>query len=214
MSDLMLDVDQAGELKAAFRRGNWTNAQIKRFCQDDFSTQVREVIEGNATIVRSPLLQLVGSITCAPTAFPFSVSEHFVCGTGPDTEVKVSYLGDKFRAWFLAKTEEPKGETVLRYATLRKSSVDAPIITELGGEEKAETSLCEMFFLMEQQKHGEDGILLTNGYANIFYIKDQTGVLRTVSVYWDDGGWGVDAGSTEDPITWYDGRQVFSRNSC
>ena len=30
MSDLMLDVDQAGELKAAFRRGDWTKTEIKR----------------------------------------------------------------------------------------------------------------------------------------------------------------------------------------
>ena len=29
MSDLMLDVDQAGELKAAFRRGDWTKTEVK-----------------------------------------------------------------------------------------------------------------------------------------------------------------------------------------
>ena len=50
MSDLMLDVDQAGELKAAFRRGNWTNAEIKRACEGDFLARVREVLLGRAEI--------------------------------------------------------------------------------------------------------------------------------------------------------------------
>lgn len=45
MSDLMLDVDQAGELKAAFRRGDWTNAEIKRLC------------EGNSRLALSPRQQ-------------------------------------------------------------------------------------------------------------------------------------------------------------
>ncbi|MBI4092896.1 MAG: hypothetical protein HY420_03145 [Candidatus Kerfeldbacteria bacterium] len=51
MSDLMLDVDQAGELKAAFRRGDWTNAEIKRLSEGDVLSQVRRVIQGSAVIV-------------------------------------------------------------------------------------------------------------------------------------------------------------------
>ncbi len=51
MSDLMLDVDQAGELKAAFRRGDWTNAEIKRACEGNFLAQVRKVLLGQAQIV-------------------------------------------------------------------------------------------------------------------------------------------------------------------
>ena len=51
MSDLMLDVDQAGELKAAFRRGNWTNQEIKRLCEGDTLAQFRQVFLGNAAIV-------------------------------------------------------------------------------------------------------------------------------------------------------------------
>lgn len=50
MSDLMLDVDQAGELKAAFRRGNWTNADIKRACEGDLMARFRDVVRGYAQI--------------------------------------------------------------------------------------------------------------------------------------------------------------------
>jgi hypothetical protein len=51
MSDLMLDVDQASELKAAFRRGDWTNSEIKRASEGNFLAQVRKVLLGQAEIV-------------------------------------------------------------------------------------------------------------------------------------------------------------------
>jgi len=52
MSDLKLDVDQAGELKAAFRReGPWTNEEIKMLCErKGFLSQVREALLGRAEI--------------------------------------------------------------------------------------------------------------------------------------------------------------------
>lgn len=50
MSDLMLDVDQAGELKAAFRRGGWNNKEIKQLCESDVLADVRKVILGHASI--------------------------------------------------------------------------------------------------------------------------------------------------------------------
>lgn len=52
MSDLMLDVDQAGEIKAAFRRGGWTNAEIRKACEGEFIAQVRDVLLGRAEIRR------------------------------------------------------------------------------------------------------------------------------------------------------------------
>jgi hypothetical protein len=70
-----------------------------------------------------------------------------------------------------------------------------------------------MFSLMEKQGKGEEGVLLNSGYANIFYINDYAGVLRAVRVSWDGDGWGVYASSVEDPHGWFDGYQVFSRNS-
>lgn len=50
MSNLMLDVDQAGELKAAFRRGKWTNGEIKQACQGNFLSEVRQVVLGRMVI--------------------------------------------------------------------------------------------------------------------------------------------------------------------
>lgn len=42
MSELMLDVGQANELKLALRRGGWNNADIKMFCEN--STAVSQVL--------------------------------------------------------------------------------------------------------------------------------------------------------------------------
>lgn len=160
------------------------------------------------------LLEPVGTVTISATAGRFVARDKFVINTSASAKVKISYLGDNFKSWFLegdGKIEELIGEQTLRYAKLRKSSVDGPIISELGGETKAETALAEMFSLMKEQANGEAGILLNNGYANIFYVHDLSGVLRTVDVFWYGDGWYVFASAVENPFRWDDGSQVFSR---
>lgn len=162
------------------------------------------------------ILEFIGTTVIPATTAQFVAKGKFVRNTGHKAKVKISYLGDNFTEWFLSgdsKTEDPISEQTLCSAKLKKSSVDAPIIAELGGEAKAETALTEVFSLMEKQPNGENGALLTNGYANIFYVRDQHGVLRAVRVGWDDGGWDVRAGSVEIPDMWHDGSRVFSRNS-
>lgn len=156
------------------------------------------------------LLEPVGTITVPATTSKFVAREKFVRDTGRKAKVKIIFLGGNFSSWFLDKTEDPMVEQALRYHKLRKSSVDRPIIAELG--DKAETTLAEMFSLMEMQKNGESGVLLNNGWANIFYVKDINEVLRTVLVYWDDDGWDVRARGVGDPGAWSGGFRVFSRN--
>ena len=162
----------------------------------------------------SSILELVSTVVVNATNSKFVAKERFVLDTSRKAKVKISLFGDNFIKWFLSgdgKTEEPISEQTLRYHKLRKSSEDGPIITELGGEAKAETTLSEMFSLMEKQEDGESGPLLNNGWWNIFYIRDQDGVLRAVDVRWDDGGWRVRADSVESPRRWAVGFQVFSR---
>ena len=158
------------------------------------------------------LLDFVGTSTIPARTEKFIARDHFIIDTTEKAKVKISYLGDSFKTNFLGKVEEPIVETVMRFGKLLKSSVDNPIINELGGEEKAESALAEMFSLMEMQPNGEDGVLLTNGYLNIFYTRNGAGVLWAVRCSWHVGGWSVVANSVGAPGEWYDGRQVFSRN--
>ena len=196
--------------------GSQWEEEFKRFLRKEPCWSNGEVAQAPAPKPRTDLLELVSTIVIPATTGKLVAKEKFVINTKRNAPVKISYLGDNFKAWFLngdGKTEDPISEQTLRYAKLRKASMDGPIIEELGGEAKAETTLSEMFSLMEKQKRGEDGVLLNNGWANIFYIKDSAGVLRMVRVRWDVDGWNVGADSVEDPCRWGDGRQVFSRNS-
>jgi hypothetical protein len=198
-----------GQMEAAINRmGGWEAFQ--GFLRGEFE------LTPIAKAVATAMLTLVGTVIVPATTEKFVAKEKFVRDTGRKAKVKISYLGGNFISWFLngdGKTEDSIKEQTLHYYKLRQSSVDGPIITELGGEAKAETTLSEMFSLMEKQGKGEDGVLLNNGYANIFYIKDSAGVLRTVIVDWDVGGWSVGADSVGHPRRWGVGRQVFSRNS-
>jgi hypothetical protein len=162
-----------------------------------------------------PLLEYVNSITNPGTIEKFIARDRFVINTKSGAPVRISYLGDNFKEWFLGKIEEPIGRSTLctlHYCNLLKASVDGPIIAKFGGKDKVAATLAEMLSYMEKQGNGEEGLLLTNGYANIFYIRDIGGVLRAVHCYWYDVGWHVHADSVEDPIEWRAGDRVFSRN--
>jgi hypothetical protein len=162
------------------------------------------------------ILNWLGTTTTSATTEKFVAKEKFVKDS---KEVKFYGIWDNFTNWFLAddgKIEDPISEQMLRYGNLTTSSVDGLIIEELGGEAKAETTLSELYDLLKKQakgEAGEAGDLLTNGYANIFYIKDTSSVLRAVGVDWFVVGWSVSAFSVENSFDWNAGGRVFSRNS-
>ena len=166
------------------------------------------------------ILNWIGTTTISATTEKFVAKDKF---RKDSKEVKFYGIWNNFTEWFLSgngKIEEPIDEKELRYGKLIKSSVDGPIVEELGGEAKAETTLTELHDLLKKQANGlkkqangEEGDLLTNGYANIFYVKDTSGVLRAVNVAWFDAGWIVSARSVEYPHDWFVGFRVFSRNS-
>ncbi|MFA4890334.1 MAG: hypothetical protein WC587_01730 [Candidatus Paceibacterota bacterium] len=162
---------------------------------------------------KDPILTLIATVKVPARTGRFVAKVHFIVDTGKKAKVKISYLGDNFREHFLGKTEEPTSETTLCQHELKKPSRDIPIISELGGENKAETTLSAMFGLMEMQPNGETGTLLTNGYANIFYVRDLGGVLWTVRCLWSGVGWLVGASSVDSPRDWDAGDRVFSCNS-
>lgn len=163
----------------------------------------------NVIIKPEPILELIGTVT-VPAMNEGTVVKDYIDALRKKRKV---YTWGDFEKWFFGKKIEPISKSELRHHKLRRGSADGPIIAELGGKEKAETTLREMFVLMEMQANGEDGALLTDGYANIFYIRDINGVLRAVDCHWSDGGWSLYASSVGRPIGWSTGGQVFSRNS-
>lgn len=158
-----------------------------------------------------PLLKRVGTVAIAAITSPFIAREKFVMNTGAN----IRYIGNNFSTWFSAKVEEPMSEATLCYAKLLRNEVDGPIMDELG--DAKETTLAEIYALIQRQANGngkeKEGVLLTNGRANIFYVLDANGTLRAVYVIWYGDGWHVSARSVTRPSRWCDGGQVFSRNS-
>lgn len=208
MSNLMLDVDQAGELKAAFRRSAWTNAKVKRLCEGDLLAQVLQVVDGLATITLPKILQQVATRTISAVT-KFVTADHFKVDTSKTATVKLGYLG--LSKELMDKVEENISAGEVAVHTLLKDSLDEPILKELG--DRAETTLANLWELLTKQGHGRKGTLLTNDNWNIFYIRDTNGKLWAVSAIWDAryGDWSVCACSVGSPSRWLAGRRVFSR---
>lgn len=92
----------------------------------------------------------------------------------------------------------------LKSKKLEKDMLDKEILSEWKPQE---STLGELAYAMQNDLLGKDG------YANIFYIRDDSGTLWAVAVLWYSGdGWYVDAYSVEDPDRWHAGAQVFSRD--
>jgi len=181
----------------------WLEA-LKRFLRKE---------ESWPQVVKQVLLKLVTTVIL-PAIATFRALDHFKVGEVEG--VKVGFVSDNFKRVFLTgdgKVERKVAKATLRVHQLLKGLVDSSIIAELGGEEVAETTLAQMWKMMKRQGRGQKGKLLTNSYANIFYIRDTDGVLWAVDCGWDSScaAWGVGAGPVRDPGAWADGSQVVSR---
>ncbi len=163
----------------------------------------------------TPLLIPAGTTVIPATMIPFAAKDGFVVNTQRNAPVKIGLISDDFQAWFLAKVEQPFEGSTLKYKELSHASDDDSIIAALGTKEELETTLAEVLALMSAQLNGEPGALLTNGHANIFYVRDAQGELRTVQLYWlrYRKSWEVNASPFSIPCGRRVGARVFSRDS-
>ncbi len=197
------------------KTNGWNKSIVQRMGGVDIADAF---LRGEYELKPIALLIMVGTVTIAPTMEAFVTGDKFVINSytnpHPTAKVKISSINFNFASLFFGKSEELFTGSELHYQKLTKKSLDAHIIAELGGETKAETTLTEMFYTMEKQPNGEAGALLTNGYANIFYIRDVNGVIYTVYVRQVVGGWSVySTSSFVYKDKWPVSVRVFSRNS-
>jgi len=174
-----------------------------------------DAVVGRVKKVKKTLRSFVVSTFTVPaTTQKFIAKDNFVVDTGRNAKVKIAYLNDNFKDWFMGVTEEAFPGSTIYGRQLENNSVDGPILTELGGQEKAKITLSELYAAMAAQPNGEDGGLLNDGFANIVYVTDITGALRAVSVSWvNNNGWRIVASSVQDRGAWIADNRVFSRNS-
>ena len=193
---------------------DWTTGQLNALVKNIGEANARAIIAGKAkvSVVMESVMTLV--TTFIFQAQPrFVARDHFKVDTSDKAEVKIAFIWDDFQSHFLGKIEEAVVEVELAVRSLDKDLLDKDIRAELG-EEKEETTLAQFWALLKAQDHGQSGPLLTNGYANIFYIRDAKSTLWAVNANWnaDNGGWNVNANSVTNPNRWNAGNQVVSRN--
>lgn len=136
----------------------------------------------------------------------FVVADHFRIGNAG-----IAHLDENFNNNFLGKVEHDIPATTLIVSSLERISSDNDIRRELGAY-KEQTSLDHLFQLLKRQSRGESsGVLLTNGYQNVFYIRDINQCLWAIGVsYGLNGCWCIEASSVARTYRWYNGSRIFS----
>ena len=123
----------------------------------------------------------------------FVVKDRFALNMERRDRLLIAYFAGHFSQWFDGKVEGPVAASTLRYYELQRDAGDTSILDSLGGEAAVETTMTEVYALMDRQRSGQGGILAINGFGNIFYVRDQANALRVVYVHWCDDAWGVEA---------------------
>lgn len=127
------------------------------------------------------------------------------------------WVSDEFTRRILAEqttTMPYRGLDGVTSNNLSRNMSDTEIINELlGGMDEVRShafTLDQVAAKIDLQPNGEDGDLLNNGFANIFYVLVNE-VLFAVSVYWDSGDrrWDVHGWLLDGYGDWRAGRQVF-----
>ena len=119
-------------------------------------------------------------------------------------EAGVVSMGFNFKAQFLGLEIGITELVELTVHELTESSLDAPILAELGGKAELEVSQFRAF------------LAANRGSSEwfIFYLRGRDGNLWAVDAYWvaGSGGWSVDARSVGGPDGWGVGGRGVSRN--
>ena len=155
--------------------------------------------------LKTPVTQFVADVRLPATTIPLVVRDQFK----PPTRIKYATVWDDFKTRFFGKSEALRPELTLRKFKLLAFVSDGPIIAELGGECQVECPLSVVFDLLLRQTGGQAGFLQTNGFANIFYVRDDQGTLCAVQIGWAEDGWVLDAVPVDD-LAWNGGHMIFS----
>ena len=113
----------------------------------------------------------------------------------------VSFTGSNFDSWFgdMEFKEADKKYQPLTSKKLPRYMTGQEILDELKPEE---VSLSDVWETIQTMSH--------DTWA-LFFVRDNTSVLRLVCVVWGGGGWDVSAGETSNAYGWRGDDQVFSR---
>ena len=163
-----------------------------------------------------PRSTVLGAVVCAmsipATTIEFVAKDKFVVNVLGSDKVKISYLSSEFKNEFLEKVENFFPGNFIYGRELSHDSADSLIINEFNSSNWTETTLTEIYFMMERHADGETAGLLDDSRANIFYVKNCYDTLRALAVYRYGHGWRMNVYPIDARRKWEAGSRVFSRN--
>ncbi len=142
-----------------------------------------------AALTKPPPFNLVDEFTIGKGLRSFRVADRFHCGSGP---VKFDGIANEFdcqigQQWC---QPDPNGCTVEVF-DLHEEATDHEIQEAALGEYRSEPYM--LWQLLLQQPNGEDGLLLTNGFGNRFYLCGRQPDYKKYGcvLYWKQAGWNI-----------------------
>jgi len=161
------------------------------------------------TVIEGQCLSSTSTITLPASKKRFNPDEYYQTREG-------LYVWEGFRNRIVPATspiEQVPGMEIFSF-DLDKSMNDAEIRAKLPKNhvfENASIFCAYLGGMIDRQPKGKEGDLLSNGYANIFYVRGLNSELFAVNVLWDavNREWDVNADSLDDD-RWSAGIRAFS----
>lgn len=217
MNELLISTQQVAKLLEKFsqvkgRDGRgWDSGLLEMALDNDcYFGEILDILQGRASIVFHKILEDVkDTFLLLPIVERFDVSKYFDSGRRHSIGVNISSRDEWFCERFLNKSVEKFTGSKLSYGTLKYDYLFYKIVYQFGGEKKIETSLVELWRLLERQPNGEKGELLTNGRSNVFFGYDQCGMFGVIICVWEGYGWKIFSSLLEKPYYLDKGARIF-----
>ena len=223
MSELMLEVGEAQELKLALREARasdgseWTNGDVKTLSNPSILGSVLDYIRGRAEIVAKGLLVVVKSFMIAATAEKRTVE----CFTD---KTWYAYRDSDLDGLLKVQGAQPEGKITVNQLSRPAKFVEMvqgllcimetnlAVLSRMAIEAGYLFTLTQIEMLVECQEDGKDTGLLTNGRANFFLVPNREESVSVVGAYRDGRRWDVLLYPLDDGGVWGAEFRFFSLN--
>ncbi len=156
-TELMLDVGQANELKLAFRRSGYTNADIKKLCEGDILARLLSIVRGDNEFLK--LISGSESLVLAP------LDGKEILADARDMFV---YVDSDFRNYDADEKGSATKNTLVLVYEMTKDATFSQIFGSLSGDlEKICLTQAQIKNFVRKYRNW----LRTNGYATFFLFK-------------------------------------------
>ena len=169
------------------------------------SGQEKQLSSRYPVLAETRLLKPVSKSTVPARTEPFNAAAFYQTSTG-------LYVYDTFADRLdlsARKTVDSAPERPYVASLLKANAYDTDIRKELPDTHLS--TLEDIAALIEAQRSGKSGFLLSNGYANIFYVEGKNGEVFAVRVHWGSGSrrWFVVDWELVEYGSWFAGGRVL-----